>query len=250
MKKICLMAGHENAGTGMSKGAPGEVEFNIDVRNRVAAMLRERGFEVTTTDANANKDSAITSVDWDLFLSIHYDADVYNDSGGFVDYPEPSTDGATNESQRICKILSDEYFRITGIKNKPARSNANTRYFYVWKSLTSKTPCNLIECGVGWRVPDDHNLFTYEREKVFEGITRGICKAFDVPYDLTPPPTCDDLIKEAVTSAISENDKKWQTKLESANKTIDDLTSQIASNLSYSELFSIAWKKFWAIKRG
>lgn len=226
MIKICLQAGHENAGSGRSKGAPGEVEFNIDVRNRVATMLRERGFEVATADSNSDKDSKITLPDWGLFLAIHYDADVYNDSGGFVDYPEPSTDGATQESQRIATALSDDYFRITRIKNKPNRSNANTRYYYMWSSLSKNTPCVLIECGVGWRVPDDHKLFTYEREKVFEGITRGVCRAFNVPYEITPPEPeipCDDRVKEAIIAAEKNRDEIWQSDLESAKKATKDL---------------------------
>lgn len=193
MKKICLQAGHQNCqynsiiALRTSTGAPDEMRFNVDVRDTVAGELRKRGFEVFTTDSNGNDDKVITGQDFDMFLAIHYDADVYNASGGFVDFPEPSTDGATAESQRIAKILAGEYFATTGVANHPERSNANTRYYYMWKYLTAKTPCNLIECGVGWRVPDDHTLFTYSRPKVVEGIVRGICKAFSVPYEITPP---------------------------------------------------------------
>lgn len=186
MKLICLQAGHSNTTTG-STGAPNEMAFNVDIRNQVAGELRKRGFEVATTDANADKDPAITKVDWDLFLAIHYDADIYNTGGYFVDYPEPSTDGATTESQRICKVISAEYGKVTGIVNHPERTNANTRYYYLWKSLTAKTPCNLIECGVGMHVPDDWQILHFDRPRVVEAITRGICMAFGVNYDITPP---------------------------------------------------------------
>ena len=247
MIKICLQAGHENAGSGKSKGAPGEVEFNIDVRNRVASMLRERGFEVATADANSDKDSKITKPDWDLFLAIHYDADVYNDSGGFVDYPEPSTDGATQESQRIAKVISDNYFRVTGIKNKPNRSNANTRFYYMWSSLSKNTPCALIECGVGWRVPFDHNLFTYERERVFEGITRGICRAFNVPYKITPPEPeipCDDRIKEAIEKVKTEEKENCQKLVQSAKDSFQDDLEK--ANILYEALLLTKVKNFGA----
>ena len=193
-KKICLQAGHQNVKHNSivalrgSTGAPNEMSFNVDIRNRVAQELRDRGFEVTTTDSNANDDPKITSKDFDLFLSIHYDADIYGKGGGFVDFPEPSTDHATKESQRIKKAIENVYFDKTGVVNHPERSNANTRYYYMWKYLTAKTPCVLIECGVGMHVPDDHQLLHFNRPLVVEAITRGICKAFNVEYEQKPEP--------------------------------------------------------------
>lgn len=181
MLKICLQAGHENTTTGAT-GAPNEQSFNVDIRNTVAAELRKRGFEVATTDANGNNDPAITGTDWNLFLAIHYDADIYGKGGGFVDFPEPSTDGATVESQRIAYLLRQEYFGTTHIVNHPERSNKNTRHYYMWKALSAKTPCVIIECGVGMHVPDDHDILHFSRPLVVEGIVKGICLAFNVPY--------------------------------------------------------------------
>lgn len=182
--KLCIQAGHANITSGAT-GAPNEQSFNIDIANTVCGELRKRGFEVKQTDANADKDPQVTSVDWDLFLAIHYDADIYNTGGGFVDYPEPLTDGATVESQRIAYLLRQEYFGTTKIVSHPERSNANTRYYYMWKVLSVKTPCNLIECGVGMHVPDDWNILHFDRPKVVEGIVKGICLAFNVPFTTT-----------------------------------------------------------------
>ena len=186
--KICIQAGHWNTTTG-NTGAPNELSFNVDIANKVSGELRKRGFDVKETDANAHKDPDVTSKDWNLFLAIHYDADVYKTGGGFVDFPEPSTDDATAESQRIAYLLKQEYFGTTHIVSHPERSNPNTRYYYMWKYLTSKTPCVLLECGVGMHVPDDHQVLHFEREKVVEGIVKGICLAFNVPYKLSQPVT-------------------------------------------------------------
>lgn len=193
-KRICIQPGHINSKYNSivalrgSTGAPGEQEFTLDVANRVSEELRKRGFEVKQTDGNANDDKTVTSVDWDLFLAIHYDADVYNDRGYFIDFPEPSTDGATKESQRLAQSLRDSYGGATGIPRYDKRSNANTRYYYMWRYLSSKTPCVLIECGVGNRHPEDYDaLHGDRRNRVIEGIVRGICSAFGVAYDLTPP---------------------------------------------------------------
>lgn len=181
MKKILLQAGHAGRTSGAT-GSPNEMSFNIDIRDKVADALRLRGFTVNTVDADPT-DSEIAG-DWDLFLSIHYDADIYGSGGGFVDFPEPSTDGATQESQRIAYLIRQEYFGTTGIVSHPERSNPNTRYYYMWSKMSLKTPCVIIECGVGMHVPDDHQILHFERPKVVEGITKGICVAFNVPYDL------------------------------------------------------------------
>jgi N-acetylmuramoyl-L-alanine amidase len=179
--KIIIQAGHEGRTTGAT-GAPGEQAFNKDVSNRVADKLRARGVEVRRVNADPTK--AEIAGDWDLFLSIHYDADVYKVGGGFVDYPEPSTDGATEKSQAIARTLAEIYFQVTGIKNVPSRSNKNTRYYYMWKSISAKTPCVIIECGVGQHKPDDYEVLQNQREKVVQGITNGVLKALGMEEDV------------------------------------------------------------------
>jgi hypothetical protein len=205
MKKVCIQAGHQNTSTGAT-GAPNEMSFNIDIANTVSGELRKRGFEVKQTDSNADKDPLVTTINWDLFLAIHYDADIYGTGGYFVDYPAPDTDGATAESQRICKVISDEYGKVTGIVNHPERSNAKTRYYYIWEHLTAATPCNLIECGVGMHTPDDWQILHFDRPRVVQGIVRGICKALGVSYDLpvvTPPPVTPPPVTPPVTPPVS-----------------------------------------------
>lgn len=184
--KICIQAGHEGRTTG-GTGAPNEQTFTIDISNKVADELRARGFSVARVPADPTPEQIFG--DWDLFLSIHYDADVYGTGGGFVDYPEPSTDGATLESQRIAYLLRQEYFGTTKIVNHPERVNANTRYYYMWKKMSAKTPCVIIECGVGMHTPDDHSVLHFNRPLVVEGIVKGICLAFNVPYSTPTPPT-------------------------------------------------------------
>ena len=67
----------------------------------------------------------------------------------------------------------------------------------------------------------------------------------------------NERIKHAISTAISENDKKWQSQIDSANKRIEELNQKVdiltttqAENLPYSLLFSIAWKKFWKFRKG
>lgn len=179
MKQVCLQAGHSGVYTGAT-GAPGERDWNEKVVPKISAILKERGIEVYEVAANADDDSKTISTDWDLFLAIHYDADIYSDRGGFVDTPDPDSDFATTESNRIAQVIRDNYFKRLGIPNKPKRSNANTQFYYMWSALTAKTPCAIIECGVGWRKEEDYNTLWNRIDEVALAIADGISEALGV----------------------------------------------------------------------
>ncbi len=64
-------------------------------------------------------------------------------------------------------------------------------------------------------------------------------------------------IESAVNKAIEINNATWQSQLDTANKNIQELNKKVeglvlgqAENLSYSDLFSIAFKKLWKIRKG
>lgn len=188
MKRIIIQAGHINCANNTivsmrgNTGAPNEQELNKRIADRVSGELRKRGFQVIQTDACANSDTAVTKIDADLFLALHGDSDTPNDNGGgFADFPEPSTDGATKESQRLAGIFNSDYFKETQINYKNA-SNANTRYYYMWKYLTAKTPCVLLEMG---QTNDPHDkVLLGNTDLIANAIVRVICNAFNVDYNL------------------------------------------------------------------
>ena len=258
-KFICLQAGHEGRTSG-STGAPGEVEANVRIRNRLSELLIEKGFMVQLVNADPTNEEI--DKDFDLFLALHCDADYPNDLGsGFADYPEPSTDDATIESQRICRTLNETYFPETKIAYV-SHSNANTRYYYMWSRLSKKTPCVLIEMG---QIQDAHDRVLLANTELIAGaLFQSICKAFGiVEPDITPEPPivvdngCEDIKKEleelkksqkealkvAVDTAIIENNAKWQSKLETANETIRQLQKSLSEQTNFSTLIGILWKK-------
>lgn len=220
MPKIILQAGHESRTSG-AIGAPNEQSFNVDVSNQVAEQLRILGVEVKRV--NADPKPAEISGDWDLFLAIHYDADVYGKGGYFVDFPEPSTDGATDRSQAICKALSEVYGATTGIVNHPERSNKNTRFYYMWKSVSAKTPCVLIECGVGMHTPDDHAILHMNRPLVVKGIVEGLKKALNIQSSI--PPVSDPHLAEIVK--LNEKIKDLETNHKSLAERLSQLEGLI-----------------------
>lgn len=241
MKKVCLQAGHFSKGG----GAPEELANNKRITDRVAYNLRLRGIEVYQTDWYAFNDTNVTKVDFDLFLALHCDMDYPNDGGsGFADYADPASDMATNESQRICKVINDGYFKEVGINYKN-RSNANTRFYYMWKYLTAKTPCVLLEMG---QSVDPHDrVLLGNTDLIANAITKCICVALGVNYGLpveTPaqPPVVNtelervktelEALKIAYDKAIKENEvaladkeKQCQEKILAHKKEIINFTN-------------------------
>ena len=229
-----MQAGHKNMTSG-STGAPGEREWNKTVVPLIASKLESKGYEVYQCDAFANTDPKVTGVDWDLFLAIHYDADIYNDRGGFIDTPDQSVDYVSTESQRIASKMRENYFTDTGIPNKPTRSNANTKFYYMWNYLSANTPCVLIECGVGNRKPEDHETLFNRMDLVANSIVRGIDMALN--YENATQAILDALRDklEAVEKELDEmreSRNKWREKYESLDK---ETTKEIASKIAHIE---------------
>lgn len=236
MKSICLQAGHQNAKNNCnaqlakSTGAPGEAEFTVRVRDELTKILLSKkdangmsAFTVQLVDSTFNCDPNASKKDYDLFLAIHYDADVYGKPGGFVDFPEPSTDSATQESQRICRMFDQEYFKHAGIENHPERRNANTKYYYMWKFLSAKTPCVIIECGVGQNAHD--KVILADQTIVPNAIARSICAAFNVLFDPISPPTSQPDPKDQEILKLKDQLKQAQIDIQTAK---DEATRQIA----------------------
>jgi hypothetical protein len=180
--KLCIQSGHWNKS---GSGAPQEQANNKRITDRVCAVLRQKGFEVYQTDYYAYNDPVVTKTDYSLFLALHCDMDYPNDGGsGFADYADPASDSATSESQRICKIINDTYFPEVKI-NYVNHSNKNTRFYYMWKYLTAKTPCVLLEMG---QSIDPHDKVLLSNiDLITTGIVKSICKAFNVSYETTIP---------------------------------------------------------------
>lgn len=192
MKRIVLQAGHLNCKNNSivslrgNTGAPGEQELNYRIASRVAGLLRQKGFEVKQTDACANDDRSITGQDYDLFLAIHGDADYPNDNGGgLVGVCDPAQDQARVESGRIKEVIRSLYFHHAEIRDRNATS-INILNYYMWKYLTAKTPCVLIELG---QVQDPHDkVLLADTDRISNALARAICTAFGVTFDAPQPP--------------------------------------------------------------
>ena len=183
MKQICIQSGHWNVTSGQT-GAPMEQVRTLAIGLKLVDLLRKQGYIVYHTDSFANLNKDVTGKDWDLFLALHCDMDYAGtEGGGFADFPEPSTDQATSESQRIVKAIESVYFKESGIRNVPSRRNANTKYYYMWSALSAKTPCAILEMGES--IDPHDSVILNDTERVAKAILGGINKAF--PGAVVPP---------------------------------------------------------------
>lgn len=201
MKKILVQSGHWNvknncdASLRGQTGAPKEAQRNYDITIKLLSLLNANGFDAHFMDANVNcPENADQMVkDWDLFLSLHCDANYTGDQGGgFADYPDPSVDYANKESKRIKEAIESEYFNYTGIRNVPTRSNANTKFYRAWRYASAKTPCVILEMGES--IDPHDSVILNDIDRVATGILKGIQKAFGITIT-PPPPTVDSCQK-------------------------------------------------------
>jgi hypothetical protein len=224
MKKILIIIGHQNikynsiVSLRRNTGTAGELEINIRVGDRVSGMLRERGFNVTQTDANGNDDKNITSQDFDLALSLHCDMDTAN-QGGMVGSGDKSVDNSWQESARIRDVFNEVYFKETGIRNKGFVTEGMTKW-YMWRYLSSKTPCVLIEMG---EAKDPHDsVLLGNTELIASAIVRSICKAFNVSYEITPPPVVETPKPECDCEALKKEVDSLKKLLDTAQITFNE----------------------------
>ena len=203
MKKICIQIGHLNISTNCilslrgGTGAPLEVTRNTDIGNKLAEILRQSGnYDITVVDANYNCDKNCSKTDYDLFLSLHCDANYEgNDGGGFVDYIDPTADSSATsnaESKRLKEAIESVYFAESGIRNVPQRSNPNTRFYYMWQYLSENTHFVIIEMGES--IDPHDNVILNDIPRVANAIKKGIDKAYGF-ITQTPQVPNDELNK-------------------------------------------------------
>lgn len=187
MLKICLQSGHRGVLTGAT-GTAGEQELNWRVTLRLSEILISKGFQLYIVDANP-PDSQI-SQDFNFFLAIHGDWNSPLDGGGCISAPDPAYDDSNVESKRIVDSIKNSYFvpytNDTGIVDRPNKVTIDMTQYYMWNRLSSATACGLIELG---EVLDPHDkVILANTDRVCNAIARGICKAFNIPFDQLPPP--------------------------------------------------------------
>lgn len=244
MAFICLQAGHEGRTSGAT-GAPGEIELNVRIRNRLSDILQAKGFMIQLVAADPT-DVEIKK-DFDLFLALHGDANIYGTGGGCVGSGDPSVDASWARSADIKNAIISEYFHHSEIVNHPERVTAKMTKYYMWSRLTAKTPCVIIEMGV---VQDPHDkVLLADTERIAAAIARGVCKAFGVSYEVLPPEpppveTCEQKLSKA-NERISILEKDLSEAISSKNTELAAKDAECQQKLASNKLqFKADLEKF------
>lgn len=206
--KVLLQCGHNAAFPPFRAnggGAPGEAVWTGDVAVRLANRLRVAGVQVDIVGSWLSGGTLYpppdeASRDYDLFVALHYDADVYAvRSGCFAGRATLDPLGA--EADRAIVCWEAVYPAMTGIPLHRERNNENVRNYYAFRDTTENTPGILIEHGVGQGL--DHGCLFDQMELVVEADASAILAYLGVT-PAEPEPEEDVGIIDELNSQIAE----------------------------------------------
>lgn len=156
--------------TGASAGGVDEVDLNLGIARRVAALLRRRGVIVDVLPATVPPDYKA-----DAFVSLHADGSRSSRPRGYkIATPYRESDG----SRRLRDALVADYGRATRLPWDP-NITPNMRGYYAFDNrsreheIDGDTPAVIVEMGFVSN-PDDRALLTRKPDLVARAIAGGI----------------------------------------------------------------------------
>jgi hypothetical protein len=120
----------------------------------LVGRLRAAGVEVVCVGAwlvngvVGSAPASVTDEDYDLFLSLHYDAAIYAQNTGCI-VARAANDPVGYLADRFITIWKRRYPAATGIPLHQERVNPNMTDYYAFRDTTAQTPGVILEHGVG-----------------------------------------------------------------------------------------------------
>lgn len=178
-------------------GAPGEAAYiRQEVVTTLAMLLVQRGVEVVVINGDYDPavDNDVTwtarnpdvSRDHDLFLTCHYDANIYGQVGGWF-WDRAAASATAAQDDRFGGVLQGKYAQIPGTPPLHLeRRNANTRDYYAFRCTSAVTPGVLLEMGVGAPGAPDHDWLRGNTARIAGVIALAIYEFLGLEDDMTP----------------------------------------------------------------
>ncbi|HVG98741.1 MAG TPA: N-acetylmuramoyl-L-alanine amidase [Chloroflexota bacterium] len=203
-RRIGLQAGHWRTSevpeelrrlqgsVGTAGGGVPEWQLNLDVANRVAAILRGHGYEVDVLPTTIP-----TGYLADVFVALHADGSPDGNARGFK---AAHGNRRGPYEGRLVQVMMDEYGRATGLPVDPmVTRNMLGYYAFSWSRFQSTvaphTPAAILEMGFLTNATD-RGLLLGRQDVVAGGVANGILRFLDeVPAgaafadDLILPPS-------------------------------------------------------------
>jgi len=179
-KVVVIDPGHGGYEPGAIHGGIKEKDLNLDIALRLEKLLKNEGITVYMTRKDDSyvglysRSGLANSVNADMLVSIHNNADGYNTSGTMTLY-YPGTAMKRNgiTSQDLASIIQKEVSSYLQTKNIGIIQRTNLAVL-----RTSKVPAVIVEVGYMTNKNELKKLNTEEyRQKAAEAIRNGILKA-------------------------------------------------------------------------
>ena len=150
-----------------------EVDINLSVANRVAALLRQDGIVVDVLPATVP-----VGYKADAFLAIHGDANSNTSFSGFK-MARARWSKIPQKDDALIAAVSAQYQAATGLPDDPSTITADMREYYAfnWRDLqhavAPTTPSAILELGF-LTTTSDRDLILQHQDRVASGIAKGI----------------------------------------------------------------------------
>lgn len=185
--RVGIQAGHwknselpaELAGLRGSTGAAGngwrEVDINLDIARRVAALLQKENIQVDLIPATVPPGYKA-----DAFVSLHGDANSNTSLSGYK-LARSRMSSIPARDDALLAAISEEYAKATGLKEHRATITVNMTAYYsfahpgIEHSVAPTTPSVILEMGFLTTL-GDRKLLMEQPDRAAEGIAKGILK--------------------------------------------------------------------------
>ena len=150
-----------------------ELDVNLDIAGRVAALLRRQGIVVDLLPATVPPGYVA-----DAFLALHADSDGVGELSGFKLAHGPDR-GALED--RLVGDIHDAYAKATGMDDDARHVGVNMTYYYPFNwgrfqhATSAHTPAAILEMGY-ISSDDDRALLTEQPDRVAAAIADGLVR--------------------------------------------------------------------------
>lgn len=165
---IGVVAGHWQYDSGaVCPDGLREVDITLPVAQRVAAILRWRGYQA---DLMGEYDVALIDYQADTFISIHADSCVVPGASGFK-VARVENSFVPEEEDRLVDCLWQCYAPATGLAPHRESITPDMRNYHAFRKISPHTPGAIIEMGF---MLDDRWLLENRQDDIASGIVEGI----------------------------------------------------------------------------